>query len=150
MTSMSQRAVLRAPVGFMAASALACPHIANAQATTAILWIGQGFVPTEAVAFRKTAADYEKVSGNKLDYNILPFQALNQKVSAALTSGDLAVARPSVIFILVSITLRGRCGAVLLQPGSAQAALPVGGDLVERGLRRLLSQQHGRDAGAQL
>jgi multiple sugar transport system substrate-binding protein len=63
-------------------------------ATTATVWINQGFVPAEDEAFRKTAADYEKASGNKLDYNILPFMALNQKAISALTSGDV----PDLIF----------------------------------------------------
>ena len=82
------------PLGFATVGALARPHIANAQATTAAVWINQGFVPAEDVAFRKTAADYEKASGNKLDYNIMPFQALNQKVISALTSGDV----PDLVF----------------------------------------------------
>jgi multiple sugar transport system substrate-binding protein len=94
MTRMSRRSILGAPVGFAATSLLACPHIANAQAKTATIWINQGFVPAEVAAFRKTAADYEKASGNKLDYNIMPFMALNQKTISALTSGDV----PDLIF----------------------------------------------------
>jgi multiple sugar transport system substrate-binding protein len=94
MSSVSRRWLIEAPIGIAAASALACPYIANAQATTATAWIGQGFVPEEDIAFRKTAADYEKESGNKLDYSIMPFQALNQKTIAALTSGDV----PDLIF----------------------------------------------------
>jgi multiple sugar transport system substrate-binding protein len=94
MTQVTRRSLIRMPLGFAAAGALACPYIANAQATTATLWINQGFVPAEDAAFRKTAADYEKESGNKLDYNVMPFQALNQKVIAALTSGDV----PDLIF----------------------------------------------------
>ena len=58
------------------------------------MWINQGFVAQEDVAFRKTAADYEKASGNKLDYNIMPFVALNQKAISALTTGDV----PDLIF----------------------------------------------------
>ena len=81
-------------MGLAAASVLARPHIARADATTATVWINQGFVPAEDVAFRKTAADYEKTSGNKLDYNILPFMALNQKAISALTGGDV----PDLIF----------------------------------------------------
>jgi hypothetical protein len=57
MTRMSRRSILGAPVGFAATSLLACPHIANAQAKTATIWINQGFVPAEVAAFRKTAAD---------------------------------------------------------------------------------------------
>jgi multiple sugar transport system substrate-binding protein len=91
---MTRRSLIGAPIGLGTARLLACPHVANAQATTASVWVGQGFVPAEDVAFRKTAADYEKASGNKLDYNILPFQALNQKIIAALTSGDV----PDLVF----------------------------------------------------
>ena len=42
---------------------LSRPNIANAAATTAIVWQVQGFVPEEDDAFRKTVADYEKASG---------------------------------------------------------------------------------------
>jgi multiple sugar transport system substrate-binding protein len=94
MRTMSRRSLIGAPIGLAAAAGLGRPYIANAQATTATLWVGQGFVPAEDVAFRKTAADYEKASGNKLDYSIMPFQALNQKTIAALTSGDV----PDLIF----------------------------------------------------
>jgi len=94
MGSISRRAIIKAPLGVAAASALSQPYVANAEATTAQILVGQGFVPAEDVAFRKTAADYEKASGNKIDYNILPFQALNQKVIAALTSGDV----PDLVF----------------------------------------------------
>ena len=94
MTPMSWRSFIGIPVGLLAASPLARPYIANAVATTATVWINQGFVPAEDEAFRKTAADYEKASGNKLDYNILPFMALNQKAISALTSGDV----PDLIF----------------------------------------------------
>src|SRR5205085_9302505 len=45
-------------------------------------------------AFRKTVADYEKASGNKIDLSVMPFQALNQKAISALTSGDV----PELIF----------------------------------------------------
>jgi multiple sugar transport system substrate-binding protein len=91
---MSRRSILGAQLGFAAASLLSRPHIANGQAKTATIWINQGFVPAEDAAFRKTAADYEKASGNKLDYNIMPFMALNQKTISALTSGDV----PDLIF----------------------------------------------------
>lgn len=76
------------------ASALSLPYIANAAATTATVWQVQGFVPEEDAAFRRTVADYEKVSGNKIEYSIMPFMALNQKAISALTSGDV----PDLIF----------------------------------------------------
>ena len=53
-----------------------------------------GFIPQEDAAIRKVCEDYMKESGNKLDYSVLPFTALNQKVIAALTSGDV----PDLVF----------------------------------------------------
>ena len=37
----------------------------------------------------KVCNDYMKESGNKLDYSIMPFTAMNQKMVSALTSGDV-------------------------------------------------------------
>ncbi|MGA8196039.1 MAG: hypothetical protein WB902_22015, partial [Acetobacteraceae bacterium] len=94
MEYMSRRSVIRGSLGLAATGILARPHIANAAATTAIVWRDQGFVPEEDAAFRTTAADYEKSSGNKIDLSIMPFMALNQKIISALTSGDV----PDLIF----------------------------------------------------
>ncbi len=88
MECMSRRSVLGATAALTAA-ALPMPHIARAEATTATLWQTQGFVPQEDAAFRKVIADYEKASGNKIDYSISPFMALMQKTVAALTSGEV-------------------------------------------------------------
>jgi ABC-type glycerol-3-phosphate transport system substrate-binding protein len=79
MDPMNRRSVLRGSLGIAAAGALARPYIANAAGTTAVVWVVQGFVPEEDAAFRKTVADYERESGNKIDFSIMPFQALNQK-----------------------------------------------------------------------
>jgi multiple sugar transport system substrate-binding protein len=73
---------------------LAHPFIARAAGKTATIWVVQGFVPEEDAAFRKTVADYEKLSGNQLEFSIMPFQALNQKAISALTSGEV----PDLIF----------------------------------------------------
>ena len=54
----------------------------------------QGFVPEEDEAFKKVVADYEKASGNKIDFSIMPFTALNQKAISAITSKDV----PDLIF----------------------------------------------------
>ena len=81
MERMSRRSVIRGSLTLAAAGTLARPYIANAAATTAIVWQDQGFVPEEDAAFRKTVADYEKASGNKIDLSIMPFMALNQKAS---------------------------------------------------------------------
>ena len=77
-----------------ATSVLARPYIANAAATTATVWQVQGFFPEEDAAFKKVVADYEKASGNKIDFSIMPFMALNQKAVSSLTSGDV----PDLIF----------------------------------------------------
>jgi hypothetical protein len=51
------------------------------------VWWVQGFVQEEDVAFKKIVADYEKASGNKIDYSIIPFAPGRQKIVAAMTSG---------------------------------------------------------------
>ncbi|HVB15496.1 MAG TPA: ABC transporter substrate-binding protein [Stellaceae bacterium] len=93
MNQPTRRSVLRASLAMAAAGSLAQPYIANAQAKTATVWWVQGFAPQEDVAFKKLCADYEKASGNKLDYSIVPFAPLRQKFITAITSGvvpDLA------------------------------------------------------------
>jgi multiple sugar transport system substrate-binding protein len=87
MSTMTRRALMRASFGAVAAGALGRPYIANAQAKTATVWWVQGFAPQEDAAFKKLCADYEKESGNKLDYSIVPFAPLRQKFIAAITSG---------------------------------------------------------------
>jgi multiple sugar transport system substrate-binding protein len=94
MVSLSRRSMLANSVALAATGGLARPSIANAAARTATTWVVQGFVPEEDAAFRKTVADYEKQSGNKIDLSIMPFQALNQKAISALTSGSV----PDLIF----------------------------------------------------
>ena len=98
MASLSRRKLLRASMGVAAAGILARPYIANAQAKTAQVWWAQGFVPEEDDAFKKAVADYEKASGNKLDYSIVPFAPLRQKIISAITSGvvpDLCTVTPT-------------------------------------------------------
>src|ERR1700733_4834343 len=94
MKRFGRRSLIRGSLGLAAAGALSRPYIANAAASTATVWAVQGFFPEEDAAFRKTIADYEKLSGNKLDFSIMPFMALNQKAISALTSGDV----PDLIF----------------------------------------------------
>jgi len=87
MLNMSRRSVLGASLGVATASVLSRPYIAKAAAKTADVWWTQGFIPEEDAAFRKMAADYEKISGNTINYSILPFVALEQKMISALESG---------------------------------------------------------------
>jgi multiple sugar transport system substrate-binding protein len=89
MGGLSRRSLLRSSLGLAAAGAVARPFIANAAATTATMWWTQGFAPEEDVAFRKMIADYEKASGNTIDYSIVPFAPLRQKEISAITSGDV-------------------------------------------------------------
>src|SRR5579863_1374888 len=97
MSNTTRRSVLRHSLGVAAAGALARPYIANAQAKTATVWWTQGFVPDEDIALRKMIADYETESGNKIDYSIIPFAPMRQKIISAITSGvvpDLINATP--------------------------------------------------------
>ena len=89
MPELTRRSLLRASAGLAAAATLARPYIANAQAKTAQVWWAQGFVPEEDEIFKKLKADYEKVSGNKLDASIVPFAPLRQKIISAITSGEV-------------------------------------------------------------
>src|ERR1700737_2951503 len=87
MAILTRRSVLRNSLGLAAAGALARPNIANAATTTAELWWVQGFAQEEDVAFKKLIADYEKASGNSIDYSIIPFAPMRQKAISAITSG---------------------------------------------------------------
>src|SRR5262249_46999648 len=98
MATLSRRSLLRASLGAAAAGALARPYLAKAQAKTAQVWWTQGFVPEEDDAFHKAVADYEKASGNKLDFSLVPFAPLRQKIISAITSGvvpDLCTVTPT-------------------------------------------------------
>ncbi len=87
MERLTRRTLLHRAAGIAAAGVLSRPYIANAQAKTATVWWVQGFAPQEDVAFKKLVADYEKESGNKIDYSIVPFAPLRQKFISAITSG---------------------------------------------------------------
>ena len=89
MSKLSRRSVLQGSVGLAAAGSLARPFIANAAAKTASVWWTQGFVPEEDASFRAMVAEYEKASGNTIDYSLVPFLPLTQKIVSALTSGDV-------------------------------------------------------------
>jgi multiple sugar transport system substrate-binding protein len=89
MRRMTRRSVLRASAALAAAGALARPYIANAAAKTAEAWLIQGFAQEEDVAMKKVIADYEKASGNKIEYTIIPYAPLRQKIVSAITSGSV-------------------------------------------------------------
>src|SRR6516225_2959088 len=87
MRNLTRRSVLRSSLAFGAAGSLARPYIANAAATTAEMWWGQGFAKEEDVSLNRIVADYEKASGNKIDLSIIPFAPLRQKAVSAIQSG---------------------------------------------------------------
>jgi multiple sugar transport system substrate-binding protein len=94
MIGLGRRSLLRGSVGLAAAGTFASPYIANAQAKTAsVLWV-QGFVKEEDEAFKNLVAAYEKASGNKIEFSLIPFGPAMQKIVAGLTSGDT----PDIMF----------------------------------------------------
>ncbi len=103
MERFTRRSLLKSSAGLVAGTMVARPYIANAAATTAVVWWAQGFVPEEDVAFKKIVADYEKASGNTLEYSIIPFAPERQKIISAVTSGvvpDLFQNNPAEIIAL--------------------------------------------------
>ena len=70
MDRLTRRSVLRASAGLAAAGTIARPFIANAEAKTATVWWVQGFAQEEDIGFKQLVADYEKASGNRIEYSI--------------------------------------------------------------------------------
>src|SRR5215469_7287580 len=87
MANVTRRSVLRSSLGLAAASALARPYIANAQAKTAEVWFAQGFAKEEDAAFKTMVEEYEKASGNKIEDSLVPFAPLRQKAVSAISCG---------------------------------------------------------------
>src|SRR5215469_12487073 len=103
MPTLSRRSVLRASLAAAATGTMARPSVANAAATTATVWWTQGFAQEEDVAFKKIVADYEKASGNTIDYSIAPYAPMRQKIVSAVTGGvvpDLFQNTPAEIIAL--------------------------------------------------
>src|SRR5438105_14713542 len=87
MTILTRRSVLRTSLALGAAGILARPYIANAQAKTATVWWVQGFAEEEDISFKKILADYQRASGNTIEYTITPYAPLRQKIVAAIHTG---------------------------------------------------------------
>ena len=87
MGTLDRRSVLRASVGLGITGTLARPYIANAAAKTATVWWIQGFIQEEDVAFKDIVAEYQKSTGNIIDYSIIPYAPMRQKIVSAVTSG---------------------------------------------------------------
>src|SRR6267154_1166713 len=105
MTTLTRRSLLRSSLALTGAGAIAGPYIANAAATTATVWWTQGFAQEEDVAFKKIVADYEKASGNTIDYSIAPYAPMRQKIVSAVTSGvvpDLFQNTPAEVIALLA------------------------------------------------
>src|ERR1700740_2276033 len=103
MAKLTRRSLLRNSFGLVSAGTLARPYIANAAATTAAVWWTQGSAEEEDISFKKIVADYEKASGNTIDYSIMPYAPLRQKIVSAVTSGvvpDLFQNTPAEIIAL--------------------------------------------------
>jgi multiple sugar transport system substrate-binding protein len=103
MERVTRRSLLRGSAGLVAGAVVARPFVANADAKTATAWMVQGFAQEEDVAMKKIIADYEKASGNTIDYSIVPYAPHRQKVISAMTSGavpDLFPANPAEIVAL--------------------------------------------------
>ena len=103
MAKLTRRSVLRGSLGIAAAGTLARPYVANAAATTINVWWTQGLAHEEDIAFKKVVADYQKVSGNTIDYMIFPSPPLRQRIVSAVTSGvvpDLFQNNPAEIIAL--------------------------------------------------
>jgi multiple sugar transport system substrate-binding protein len=103
MAGLTRRSLLRNSIVLAAAGTVARPYIANAAAKTATAWWVQGFAQQEDIAFKKLVADYEKASGNTIDYTIVPYAPIRQKIVSAVTSGvvpDLFQNTPAEIIAL--------------------------------------------------
>src|SRR5215469_1362448 len=103
MANPTRRSVLRSSLAVASAGAIVRPYIANAAATAATVWWVQGFAEEEDISFKKIVADYEKASGNTIDYSIIPYAPMRQKIVSAMTSGvvpDLLQNTPAEIIAL--------------------------------------------------
>jgi multiple sugar transport system substrate-binding protein len=89
MKRLNRRTVVKGSISLAVAGAIARPYIANAAAKTATAWWNQGFVPEEDASFKAMVAEYEKQSGNTIDYSLIPTGPLMQKMVSSITSGDV-------------------------------------------------------------
>src|SRR5215831_11092282 len=105
MRMLTRRSIIRGSLGLAAAGTLARPYIANAAAKTATVWWVQGFAEEEDISFKKIVADYQKASGNTIDYSITPYAPMRQKIVAGVTSGivpDVFPNQPGEVIALLA------------------------------------------------
>src|SRR6201993_2772788 len=103
MGKLNRRSMLCSSLVLAATGVCGRPYIANAAATTATVWWTQGSAEEEDISFKKIVAEYEKASGNTIDYSIMPYAPLRQKIVSAVTSGlvpDLFQNNPAEIIAL--------------------------------------------------
>src|SRR6201993_22640 len=103
MGKLNRRSMLCSSLVLAATGVCGRPYIANAAATTATVWWTQGSAEEEDISFKKIVADYEKASGNTIDYSIFPYAPMRQKIVSAVTSGvapDLFQNTPAEIIAL--------------------------------------------------
>src|SRR5580692_8950284 len=86
---LTRRSMLRNSAAVATLGAFARPFVARAEAKTATVWWIQGFAQEEDIAFKKIVEDYQKASGNTIDYSIIPYAPIRQKIVSAITSGDV-------------------------------------------------------------
>ena len=84
---LTRRSMLRSSAAIATIGALGRPFVARAEAKTATVWWIQGFAQEEDIAFKKIVDDYEKASGNTVDYTIIPYAPMREKTVSAITSG---------------------------------------------------------------
>jgi multiple sugar transport system substrate-binding protein len=84
---LTRRSVLRSSAAVAAVGVLGRPYIAKADAKTATVWWIQGFAQEEDIAFKQLVEDYQKASGNTIDYTISPYAPMREKTISAITSG---------------------------------------------------------------
>jgi multiple sugar transport system substrate-binding protein len=103
MTRFTRRSLLKTSASLVAGAALTRPFAANAATKTATAWWVQGFAQEEDVAFKKLVADYEKASGNTIDYTIIPYAPMRQKIISAVTSGSVPDLYQNTPFELIAL-----------------------------------------------
>ena len=103
MAVITRRSVLQSAVGVAAAGSLARPSSPTPPRPLRQCRGLQGFAHEEDIAFKKLVEDYEKASGNTIDYTIIPYAPLRQKIISAVTSGVVPDVYPSTPTELVGL-----------------------------------------------
>ena len=103
MTILTRRSMLRSSLALTAAGASGAPLYRQRGGHDRGRVVGSGFRPGRGRFVQKIVADYEKASGNTIDYSIMPYAPMRQKIVSAVTSGvvpDLFQNTPAEIIAL--------------------------------------------------